>query len=210
LCLVLGLEGRARLADRTMACCSPAKPPVSAVRASSFSPIMWTFWRCFCGDLLRRASSFALSSQSGRPGLRCPPAPGPGRKPGLLGADGGVAVGLETGGVALAPPGAASPLRAATGEPSTRLGGGAEGRLFGFWSCISSPGATGLRIPGMPPGRGAPGLGAPDERPGPSPRPLLSPSLRMGLPTSSRPPAPERGWPGFVGALPGLIGAPGR
>ena len=124
-----------------------------------------------------------------------------------------MAVGRETGGVALAPPAAASPLRVATGVPSTRLGGGADGRLFGFWSCMSSPGATGLRIPGMPPGRGAPGLAAPGGRSCPSPRlpaPSLLPSLRMGLPTNSSELAAERGCPGLEGASPGRVGAPGR
>tara|TARA_B100001173_G_scaffold92472_1_gene79983 strand:- start:1023 stop:1193 length:171 start_codon:yes stop_codon:yes gene_type:complete len=43
----LGLAGRARLADNTMFSCSPAKPPVCAASESSFSPMMWTFWRCF-------------------------------------------------------------------------------------------------------------------------------------------------------------------
>ena len=185
--------------------CSPANPPVCAARESSFSPMIWTFWRCFCGERLRRASSLALSSQSGRPGRRWPPGPAPGRKPGRRGAvagDGGV--GRETGGVALGP----SP-RGLTGVPSGRRGGGTAGRPVGFCSCMSSPGATGLRIPGGMAGRLVP---APPRCPVPgrpaSPR-LLLPSRRMGLPTSSRV-LPERPAPGRPAGEPGRVGAPGR
>ena len=61
-----------------------------------------------------------------------------------------------------------SAVRGVTGEPSARRGGGAPGRPLGFCSCMSSPGAIGLRMPlGMPGRLGGAG------------RPLLS-----------RPPAP--------------------
>ncbi len=163
--------------------CSPAKPPVCAARESSFSPMMCTFWRCFCGERLRRASSRALSSQSGRPGRRWPPGP-PGRKLGRRGAEG--AFGRATGGVAVPAP--APVLVGASG----RRGAGAVGLPTGFCSCMSSPGATGLRIPAGMPGRpGAPGrVGAPGR-----PLPVLLPSRRIGLPTSSRV-LPLRGHPG--------------
>ena len=194
LCWDFGLAGLARLADRTRACCSPAKPPVSAVRASSFSPMMWTFWRCFCGERLRRASSLALSSQSGRPGRRCPPGP-PGRKLGRRGAEG--ALGRATGGVAVP-----APAPALVGASGLR-GAGATGRPTGFCSCMSSPGATGLRMPAGIPGRlGAPGrVGAPGR-----PLPVVLPSRRIGLPTSSRVLPLRGGMPG----RPCRVGAPGR
>ena len=149
----------------------------------------------------------ALSSQSGRPGRRCPPGPAPGLKPpGRLGAvagDGGVAAGRVTGGVAFGP----SPL-GVTGVPSGRLGGGAPGRPEGFWSCMSSPGATGLRMPGGMAGRLPPDAGRapPGGRP---PSPLLPPlSRRIGLPTSSRVFPPGRD--GRPAPVPGRVGAPGR
>lgn len=148
----------------------------------------------------------ALSSQSGRPGRRCPPGPAPGlNPPGRLGAvagDGGVAVGRDTGGVALGP----SAL-GLTGVPSGRLGGGAAGRPVGFCSCMSSPGATGLRMPGGMAGRLPPGPGrCPPERPA---SPLAPPlSLRIGLPTSSRVLPPGR--VGRPDPVPGRVGAPGR
>ena len=186
-----------------MACCSPANPPVSAVRASSFSPMMWTFWRCFCGERLRRASNLALSSQSGRPGRRWPPG-APGRKPpGRRGAVG--AVGRATGGVAVPAP---SPVLVGA---SGRRGAGAAGRPTGFCSCMSSPGATGLRMPPGMPGRcglPAPGRVGGAGRP---PLPVELPSRRMGLPTSSRVLPPLRvGAPGRVGrpGLPGRWGTP--
>lgn len=106
--------------------------------------------------------------------------------------------------------------RGATAVPSGRRGGGAPGRPDGFCSCMSSPGATGFR---MPPGE--PGLSGAEGRPPallslPLPPLLPGPSLRIGLPTSSRPP-PERGWPGrpVLGRAPprgdvGRCGAPGR
>ena len=197
-CWNLGFEGRAKLAERTMFSCSPAKPPVCAASESSFSPMMCTFWRCFCGERLRRASSLALSSQSGRPGRRWPPGP-PGRKLGRRGADG--AVGRATGGVAV-------PAPALVGA-SGRRGAGAVGRPTGFCSCMSSPGATGLRIPAGIPGRpGAPGrVGAPGR-----PLPVVLPSRRIGFPTSSRVLPLRGGIPGRlcrVGA-PGLLGPPWR
>ncbi len=193
-CCDLGLAGRARLAERTMFSCSPAKPPVCAARESSFSPMMCTFWRCFCGERLRRASSRALSSQSGRPGRRWPPGP-PGRKLGRRGAEG--AFGRATGGVAVPAP--APVLVGASG----RRGAGAVGLPTGFCSCMSSPGATGLRIPAGMPGRpGAPGrVGAPGR-----PLPVLLPSRRIGLPTSSRVLPLRGGIPG----RPCRVGAPGR
>ena len=196
------MAGRARLADSTKACCSPAKPPVSAVRASSFSPMMWTFWRCFCGERLRRASSLALSSQSGRPGRRCPPG-APGRNPGRRGAVG--AVGRATGGVAVLVP---SPGFAA---PSGRRGAGAVGRPTGFCSCISSPGATGLRMPAGMPGRCGPPAPVRIGGAGRPPLPVELPSRRIGLPTSSSVLPPLRaGAPGRMGrpGLPGRCGAP--
>ena len=186
----LGFIGRARLACSTRASCSPANPPVSAVSASSFSPMMCTFCRCFCGERLRRASSLALSSQSGRRALVLPGGWGV-RKPGRRGADGGVAVG-RTGASAVPP--------ASVGPPGRR-GGAAMGRAPGFWSCISSPGATGLRMPWGMPGRIGPG-GAGRLPPAPA---GPAASRRMGLPTNSR------GMPsGRLGGLPGLPGWPGR
>ena len=69
----------------------------------------------------------------------------------VLGAVG--AVGRATGGVA-------SPAGDVLVGASGRRGGGAVGRPTGFWSCMSSPGATGLRIPlGMPGRLGPPGRG---------------------------------------------------
>jgi len=120
---------------------------------------------------------------------------------GRRGADGGVAEGLA----ASLPP--SSPGAEAPGAPPGRRGGGALGRAPGFWSCISSPGATGLRMPGMP-GR----VGGAGRLP-----PLVGPpaSRRIGLPTSSTwgrvglaglPACPTR-----VGAgAPGRLGIPGR
>ena len=153
---------------------------------------------------MRRASSFALSSQSGRPGRRCPPGPAPGRKPGRRGAVAGEGVGRLTGGVALGP----SP-RGETGVPSGRRGGGTAGRPVGFCSCMSSPGATGLRMPGGIAGRLEPApLRAPAPGRAPSPR-LLVLSRRIGLPTNSRvlTGRPALGRPE---GDPGREGAPGR
>lgn len=168
--------------------------------------MMCTFWRCFCGERLRRASSLALSSQSGRPGRRWPPGPAPGRKPGRRGAVAGLGgAGRLTGGVAFG----LSP-RGVTGVPSGRRGGGAAGRPVGFWSCMSSPGATGLRMPGGIDGRfdePEPPRGPAPGRP-PSPRPPL-PSRRIGLPTSSSVLA-GRPLPDRPDGAPGREGAPGR
>lgn len=95
-----------------------------------------------------------------------------------------------------------------------RRGAGGAGRPLGFCSCMSSPGAIGLRIPAGIPGR-----------PGAAGRPLLGvpgPALsrRMGLPTNSKGVAPGRPGPGegrepgAAGRLPGVAartgaGAPG-
>ena len=114
-------------------------------------------------------------------------------------------MGRLTGGVALGP----SP-RGVTGVPSGRRGGGTAGRPVGFCSCMSSPGATGLRMPGGIAGRlepGAPLRGPVPARP-PSPR-LPLPSRRIGLPTNSRG-LPERPAPGRPEGEPGRVGAPGR
>ena len=121
--------------------------------------------------------------------------------------------GRATGGTAL--PAVPSPARGETGVPSGRRGGGAPGRPLGFCSCMSWPGATGLRMPAGMPGRVG-GAGRPlASRPPPAPWP----SRRIGLPTSSTaargapgrftPALPPLAAPGRVGA-PGLCGAPGR
>ncbi len=113
-------------------------------------------------------------------------------------------MGRLTGGVAFGP----SP-RGETGVPSGRRGGGTAGRPVGFWSCMSSPGATGLRMPAGMAGRlePAPLRGPAPGRPA-SPRlPLLS--RRIGLPTNSRE-LPGRPAPGRPEGEPGREGAPGR
>jgi hypothetical protein len=149
---------------------------------------MWTFWRCFWGERLRNASSFALSSQSGRRArVAGVPATG-GRKPGRLG---GAAVGAAVGRTS-----SVSPL--ALSVPWRRGAAGA-GRPLGVCSCISSPGAIGLRMPAGIPGRpgaaGLPLLGVPG--------PALS--RRIGLPTSSKGVTPGRPGPG-EGREPGAAG----
>jgi hypothetical protein len=158
-----------------------------------------TFWRCFCGDLLRRASSLALSSQSGRRGRpAAEPGAAAGRKPGRLGALGAVGAAGRTGSPGLR--GASAP-----GLVGGRRGpSGAGPRAPGFWSCINSPGATGLRM--------APGAAGLPAWPG-----LVggaAGSRRIGFPTSSRDEAgglpsgsPRRGW---AGAPARFTGAPGR
>lgn len=97
---------------------------------------------------------------------------------------------------------------------SGRRGGAAMVRPMGFCSCISSPGAIGLRMPAGMPGR--PGLAGrpPLAVPGPAS------SRRIGLPTSSKGVGPGRPVPlpariGAAARLPGGLGltgagAPGR
>ncbi len=149
---------------------------------------MWTFWRCFWGERLRSASSFALSSQSGRRArVEAAPATG-GRNPGRLG---GAAVGAGVG--------RTNSVSAVPTSVLWRRGAGGAGRPLGFCNCMSSPGAMGLRMPAGIPGRpGAAGrllLGVPG--------PALS--RRIGLPTSSKGVTPGRPGPG-EGRPPGAAG----